>query len=321
MAAGPPPHSQTSLQAGPRASLPRRSPLGPPGTPPRSLRHIRTKHQCSALRFCPFPQETGSRVALATSQHFGIVGNGELLIVDVNALGVSPVASFDTLEGIFDCAWSEQTPFLVVIGGGGGACKLYDIRAQDGRPLREYRAHSDDISSVDWNLVTGNEFLSSSWDGCIGVWDPMRSVSPIQYIRAHSTLAYAAVWSPVSPRVLASVGGEGSLKVWDLNEPSRPAMDIAAHDNEVLTVDWNKYDPSLLITGSVDRLLRVWDIRSPHQPMITLHGHKFGVRKVKFSPHRDSVVVSAGYDMTTLVWDLAHSAPLLQAFDHHSEFV
>jgi peroxin-7 len=57
------------------------------------------------LRFSPFPQETGSRVAIATSQHFGIVGNGELLVADVNTLAVVPVASFETLEGIFDCAW------------------------------------------------------------------------------------------------------------------------------------------------------------------------------------------------------------------------
>lgn len=48
----------------------------------------------------------GQRLAVATAQHFGIVGNGRQFVLDILPDGsVACVAQFDTRDGLYDCSW------------------------------------------------------------------------------------------------------------------------------------------------------------------------------------------------------------------------
>jgi hypothetical protein len=62
-----------------------------------------------SVEFSPFPYEGVSRIAVGASQHYGMVGNGRVLVVDhVHASPQKPfnvVATFDTLNSVFDCCW------------------------------------------------------------------------------------------------------------------------------------------------------------------------------------------------------------------------
>jgi peroxin-7 len=61
-----------------------------------------------AVKFSPFLE---SRLAVATSQNFGIIGSGRQYVLDLTPNGFVPVCSFDTPDGLYDCTWSEVAGF------------------------------------------------------------------------------------------------------------------------------------------------------------------------------------------------------------------
>ena len=92
---------------------------------------FRTAFNGYAVKFSPFEE---GRIAVATAQNFGIIGNGRQYVLQVGSLlhgphsnttdahvvaytlfvilqmtpnGLVEVTEFDTKDGIYDCAWSE----------------------------------------------------------------------------------------------------------------------------------------------------------------------------------------------------------------------
>lgn len=58
---------------------------------------FKSDQSCCALQFSPF---VPGKVAVVTSQNFGVVGNGRVTIIQQTALGLEPVVSFDTVDGV-----------------------------------------------------------------------------------------------------------------------------------------------------------------------------------------------------------------------------
>jgi hypothetical protein len=50
----------------------------------------------SAVKFSPFLK---GRLAIACAQNFGIVGNGSVVVVQAQEMGLQRVAAFDTVDG------------------------------------------------------------------------------------------------------------------------------------------------------------------------------------------------------------------------------
>ena len=279
---------------------------------------LRSDFACYAVKFSPFDPFL---IAVSTSQYYGIVGNGRQLICRITpGTGqLQIVRSFDTQDGLYDCAWNEMNQNQLVSGDGGGGIKLWDMNTQDSFPIAMWKEHQTEVSSVDWNLQTKDCFLSASWDNTIKLWTPMSQQS-IRTFTAHTYCVYQALWSPRKANVFVSASGDHSVRIWDTNAPN-PAMVLApAHDGEVLSVDWNKYNENVIATAGVDRTIRLWDLRNQRAPYLTLPGHSFAVRRVKWSPHRADMLASVSYDMTCCLWSTTSPQPLVKRFEHHSEF-
>jgi peroxin-7 len=144
-----------------------------------------------AVKFSPFLE---SRLAVATSQNFGIIGSGRQYVLDLTPNGFVPVCSFDTPDGLYDCTWSEDNENILVSASGDGSVKLWDLAAPPmANPVSNRQEHSHEVASVDWNMVRKDSFLSSSWDDTIRLW----TVDSPQSLRAfveHSYCVYKAVW-------------------------------------------------------------------------------------------------------------------------------
>lgn len=299
-----------------------------------------------AVRFNPFIE---GRLAVATAQNFGIIGNGRLHVLQQPPPGAPPnaplaeVAVFDTADGLYDVAWSEENGAVLAAACGDGSIKVYDLAAPPAaNPLRAYREHRHECCSVSWNVQRRDLFASSSWDDTLKVWS-LASPGSLQTFAGHTYCVYACAWSPHHGDVLLSASGDTTLRLWDLRQP-RPTLVVPAHAHEVLTADWCKYSDVVVATGSVDRSARLWDLRQPGRPLAELGGHAYAVRRVQFSPHSDSLLATCSYDMTVRLWDWRTAAagppialpglvprppgagpppgsdPLLRVWDHHSEF-
>lgn len=117
-----------------------------------------------SVKWSPFEE---NKLAIATAQHFGIVGNGKQHVIEVNltqmkqpgALPCIDRAIYNTRDGVYDCAWSELNENHIVSACGDGTIRLWDM-ASKMNPLRAYMGHNAEIYSIDWNLVTKQHFLS-----------------------------------------------------------------------------------------------------------------------------------------------------------------
>ncbi|GBG77177.1 hypothetical protein CBR_g23503 [Chara braunii] len=274
---------------------------------------FKTAYNGYSVKFSPFLE---TRLAVATSQNFGIIGNGRQYVLELSPEGIRELLAFDTADGLYDCCWSEENENILISASGDGSIKVW------------WRSHSllSRISnghgqqySVDWNIVRKDAFVSGSWDDTIKLWslDMPRS---LRTFREHTYCVYAATWNPKHADVFASASGDCTARVWDVRD-ERSSLVIPAHKFEILSCDWNKYNDCVLVTGSVDKTIKVWDIRNLAQEMTMLQGHTYAVRRVKCSPHRENLIASCSYDMTMCLWDFwATEDALIARYDHHTEF-
>ncbi|KAL6715097.1 peroxisomal targeting signal 2 receptor [Lecanora helva] len=280
-----------------------------------------------AVKYSPF---FDSRIAVASSQHYGLVGNGRLYILGLTPEGVVEEKSFDTQDSLYDLSWSESHENQVLVAAGDGSIKLFDV-GLDQFPISSWKEHNREVFAVHWNLVAKDTFCSSSWDGTIKVWNPTRSQSLLT-IPTHSC-TYSVAFSPHSPSILTSVSSDSHLRIFDLRTPSSASNHLihsipihapqqtppataslpdlppnrphtsAFPPNEALTHDWNKYRSTVIATAGVDRLIRTFDIRNPDLgPLVVLPGHDYAIRRLAWSPHLSDTLLSASYDMTCRVW-------------------
>jgi len=215
---------------------------------------FRTPFSGYSVEFSPFEE---NKLACATSQHFGIIGNGKQHVLDVSPDGIREMINFDTRDGLYDCTWSEENENHLASSSGDGSVKLWDIRAPHRHPIKSYEEHKSEVYSVDWNLLNKKSFITGSWDESIKLWNPNEDKRSMRTFHEHKYCVYSAQWSPSHADRFASASGDCTLKIWDVNE-RRAAQTIRAHGHEILTCDWNKYNEFILVSGSVDKSIKMW---------------------------------------------------------------
>lgn len=126
------------------------------------------------VQYSPF---FDNRLAVAAGSNFGLVGNGKLFILEIDRSGrIVEVNSFLTQDCLFDLAWNESHENQVLVAQGDGTLRLFDTTFKE-FPIAIFKEHEREVFSCNWNLVNRQNFLSSSWDGSIKIWSPLRKQS------------------------------------------------------------------------------------------------------------------------------------------------
>lgn len=61
--------------------------------------------------------------------------------------GIIETAAFDTADGLYDCAWSEENENIVLAASGDGSVKVYDLAAPPmANPLRVFKEHRHEVN-------------------------------------------------------------------------------------------------------------------------------------------------------------------------------
>lgn len=279
---------------------------------PRTMR-FKTQFNGYSLAFSPFFE---GRLAVTTSQNFGIIGNGQQYVLDQAPGGeLVEVARFETADGLYDCCWSEQNENILVSASGDGSVKVWDVTAPaHANPLRSFEEHTHEVYAVHWNQVRRDVFLSASWDDTVKLWSleqgapqlrpgsgPGGGSAPggggsLRTFAEHAYCVYAAVWSPQHAEVFATASGDCTLKIWDTRH-NHSSLTIPAHEYEILCCDWNKYNDCVVATGSVDKTVKLWDVRNPSRELAVVRGHQ--VRVVFPTPSPTMIILFGGaYGLT-----------------------
>ena len=97
---------------------------------------FKTQFNGYSLAFSPFVE---GRLAVTTSQNFGIIGNGQQYVLEMapGGRGLVEVARFETADGLYDCCWSEENENVLVSASGDGSVKVWDVAGPPNmNPLR-----------------------------------------------------------------------------------------------------------------------------------------------------------------------------------------
>ena len=205
---------------------------------------FKTQFNGYSLAFSPFFE---GRLAVTTSQNFGIIGNGQQYVLETAPNGaLVEVARFETADGLYDCCWSEANENVLVSASGDGSVKVWDVNAPPmANPLRSFEEHTHEVYAVHWNQVKRDVFLSASWDDTVKLWSldqaPPSATKPnapgsLRTFAEHAYCVYAAVWSPQHADVFATASGDCTLKIWDVRHP-HSTLTIPAHEYEILSCD------------------------------------------------------------------------------------
>ncbi|KAI0295938.1 WD40 repeat-like protein [Russula brevipes] len=291
-----------------------------------------------------------TRIAVATSANYGIVGNGRLYIASTlsGPSGTSSVKLdkfYETQDGLYDVAWSEVHENQLVTASGDGSIKLWDAMLNT-LPIRAWHEHTHEVHGVDWSNIKKDQFVSCCMDGSVKVWTPEHPRS-IMTLQAHQACVYQALFSPHQPDLIATCSGDGTIRFFDLRTPafaptsnaftsplSAAVLTVPASPSEELALDWNKYRPLVLASAGLDKTVKTWDCRMLQlggsanaiggRCENRLLGHEYAIRKVRWSPHRPDILASGSYDMTCRIWT-TNPPPgknhLVRIHDAHTEFV
>ena len=306
---------------------------------------------CFAVAFSPFEDDS---VAVACSQHYGIVGSGRLHVLvsapvptGPGAVALRPTAAFDTRDGLYDVAWSEQRAGHLVTAGADTTLCLWDAAAapQSTAPVRVFAGHSAEVSAVHWNCNDKDAFASCSWDGTVRVWAPAAPAPASSCVAAlpvapavpgGNAQLHSVSWAPYAASVLAVGAADGSCRVVDTKAPPAAAagaagavLRAARPAEEVLSVDWNKYNENVVAAGTSAGAIQLWDVRNARAPVAVADGaHRFAVKRVRWSPFHENVLATASYDLTVKIWNVQQQQPgtapapaLMETIDQHKEFV
>lgn len=300
-----------------------------------------TNYHTFSLKFSPYPPSSSSsttttgssssppqqRIAVGTSQYYGIAGNGKLHILTFNDVqGLHSLRHFDTQHGIFDTAWNEMNEDQIVVGCGDGTVRIFDIHSPDNYPVRIYNEHEVEVSSVAWNGINKRLFASGSWDNLIRIYDPEFG-SSITTLKGHTKAVFGIDWHPRwnQGKNIGSVADDGTFILWDIHAPV-PALRFTASAVPLLCLDWAKYNEYEVSTAGTDNCIRSWDLRNNKYPLKTInHAHKLPIKKIKYNPHEPNLLISASFDLTVALWNMnpvdPPTGPEIFRTAHHREFV
>jgi peroxin-7 len=60
--------------------------------------------------------------------------------------GVVEVVAYDSLDGLYDCCWSEGSESVLLTASGDGGVRVYDINAPPAaNPLRQFKEHRHEV--------------------------------------------------------------------------------------------------------------------------------------------------------------------------------
>ncbi|EDO19320.1 hypothetical protein Kpol_1036p65 [Vanderwaltozyma polyspora DSM 70294] len=237
------------------------------------------------VQYSPF---FDNRLAVASGSNFGLVGNGNLFILDIDPQGrIHSMNSFMTQDCLYDVAWNELHENQVLVAQGDGSLRLFDTSLQK-FPIAIFKEHSKEVLSCNWNLINKQTFVSSSWDGTVKIWTPNRKeslrtlqVQPVMQsqlvdntiaktngsrgtISANKNCIYQAQFSPHDENLVMCCSGNSYVTLFDLRQPNsnnKQQRFLAHNGSETLTCDFNKYRPTVVATSGVDSSIRIWDIR------------------------------------------------------------
>lgn len=213
---------------------------------------------------------------------------------------------------------SDGTGFIIS-GGKDNVIRLwrYDFSwpiYQRVKCLAVYHGHTHNISSVHFAPKKGKQFVSSSQDNTLKVWNCEQFMQPTfeaevpvevhqadMTIMAHQKCVNVAKFSP-NDKLIASGSQDKTVKIWQAKD-LKQIMELKGHLKGIWDLEFSPVDKQIA-TVSGDKLVKVWSLQGDKpQCVATFQGHSDQLVKIKWI-NSGLQVLSASVDGVTKVWNI-----------------
>ena len=143
-----------------------------------------------SVAFSPY---SATRIAVASAQYFGIVGNGAVTVLEAGEPHMVEVFSALTQDNVFDVCWNEGHENQILAACGDKTVKLFDI--SHSQPLLVLPGHGAEVFGVHSNYQMTQLVLSASYDKTLALWD-LSKAAMVSQMAEHQGIVYLGVWHP-----------------------------------------------------------------------------------------------------------------------------
>ncbi|XP_053401808.1 GATOR complex protein WDR59-like isoform X3 [Mercenaria mercenaria] len=185
------------------------------------------------------------------------------------------------------------------------------------------KAHSRNISDIDWSPFDVNVIASCSVDAYTLLWDVRDTKRPSASFQSVCG-ATQVKWNKVTNNLFATAH-EGDVRIWDPRKGNAPVLYLTAHLSKIHGLDWSPSNEHIFASSSQDCSVKFWDYSCPKQDKGTLISGS-PVWRARFTPFGDGLVTAV---MSTLrrgenslfLWSNSNLDQPVHQFIGHSDVV
>jgi WD40 repeat protein len=226
--------------------------------------------------------------------------------IEVRLWDTATWKQYRTFKGhMFHVSLDFSADGTLLITGGGGEVKVWDLRAPESK--QDSTGHLDSIGPVAVSadgelLASGSGDQDSEWksqDSSVLVWDA-HTGNLNRTLAGHREAVIAVAFAPDESATLVSAGYDGVVKLWNANEGTCLRTSTTWAECSYRRVS---NDCRTLAVGTSEKSVQLWNLVLDEDCRI-LTGHEGWVASLAFAPS-DEALASGSADGTVRVWDLA----------------
>ncbi|KAL4234056.1 GATOR complex protein wdr59 [Mactra antiquata] len=200
---------------------------------------------------------------------------------------------------------------------------LYSWDEGTSKQVCSMKAHTRNISDIDWSPFDVNVIASCSVDAYTLLWDvrdPKRPTASFQSVCGASQVK----WNKVTNNLFATAH-EGEVRIWDPRKPNGPLVYMTAHLSKIHGLDWNPSKELIFATASQDCTVKFWDYLNWRQDKGMLKSGS-PVWRARYTPFGDGLVTVVTSTLrrgeySLFLWNNASLEQPVHQFVGHSDVV
>ena len=210
-----------------------------------------------------------------------------------NAVEIQHVAQHQSY--VLSCSFTTSD-HQILTASSDSVCALWDV--ESAHLIKDFKGHTSDVTSLDFQKSTGYCFASGSADKQVGIWD-MRTGACVQSFRTHTDEVNQVRFFP-NGEAVASVSDDLTCRLFDL----RMDAELAVYKKSNIlfpacSVDFS-VNGRLLFVGYGDHSFHIWDtLKNSHCGSVYSHENK--VNAIRLCPD-GSTLATASWDQTIKLW-------------------